>query len=355
MPKFFDIKAGKTALAHIEKNGLQPDDISVIPAAAGGPKWIALHAFDKYLMSHWFKDRDTPLHLVGASAGAWRMLCYCLPDPTEALDRFLQSYIEQSYKVWPTPDEVVAVLESIVHHTLGENGVEYLMIKDSLKKLYVISTQTKFPEKKNSKYKYPLGKIAVKNLISRRLIKNDVNRLVFTNSLSTPIIKEDRFNTINIPFDEANVKHALRSTGTIPMLMNPVNNIAGVDGLIWDGALIDYHIGLDYHTDKLVFYPHFAGEIIEGWFDKFTKWRKFNGAVLDKMILVSLSDSYIKSLPESKIPDRKDFETHFENEELRIKNWYEVAKRGEDIVQEFDDLWRSGKLIDHIESFYTSV
>jgi hypothetical protein len=350
LPKNFTIKAGKTALAHIKKRGLSPDDISVIPAAAGGPKWIALHAFDKYLMTEWFHDRKTPLHLVGASAGAWRMLCYCLPDPTEALDRFLQSYIEQSYKEWPTPDEVLAELESIVVHTLGDKGIEHLL-EDSVKKLYVISTQTTFPEKKNSKYRYPFGKIAIKNLISRSLIKHDVNRLIFTNASSTHIIKGDGFKTVQVPFDKNNIKNALRSTGTIPMLMNPVNNISGIDGLIWDGALIDYHIGLDYNTDKLVFYPHFSGSIIEGWFDKFVKWRKFNGAVLDKMILISPTDNYINSLPNSKIPDRKDFEIHFDNEELRIKNWYEVARRGEEMVQEFDDLWRRGNLINEIISF----
>ncbi len=350
MPKTFNIKAGPAAIEKIKKTGLQPEDISVMPAAAGGPKWIVLHAFDKYLMTNWFHDRKTPLHLVGASAGAWRMLCYCLQDPAKAIDRFLQSYVEQSYKEWPTPDEVVKELESIVAYTLGENGIEHLL-NDSFKKLYVISTQTKFPEKKGSKYRFPFAKIALKNLFSRSLIQNDVNRLVFTNTSSTQIIKEDSFKTIRMPFNKQNVKNALRSTGTIPMLMNPVNNIAGIDGLIWDGALVDYHIGLNYNTDKLVFYPHFASNIIEGWFDKFVKWRKFNGPVLDKMILVSPSDSYIKSLPDSKIPDRKDFETHFDNEEVRMKHWYEVARRGEEMVNEFDELWRSGKLVEEIISF----
>ncbi len=347
MPKTFQIKAGKTALQHIRKNGLSPDDISVIPAAAGGPKWIILKAFDEYLLSNWFQDRQKPLHLVGASAGAWRMLCYVLPNPQKALDRFLTAYVEQSYDTWPTTDEVTEKVIEIVKTTLGSDGIDALLTEQVFK-LNIISTKTNFKEKPGSKYRRKFIPIVVKNSISRKLVHHDFERVVFTNASNHTVIKKDRFKTIYQRFTKDNSISAIRSTGTLPIYMNPAVDIKGLNGLIWDGALIDYHIGLDYNDDGLIFYPHFADTIIEGWFDKFIPWRKFNGKVLDRMILLSPSAEFVKSLPDSKIPTREDFETYFDNKDQRIKNWYESAKRGEEMVMEFQELWESGKLVEHI-------
>lgn len=350
MPKTFTIRAGATALNHIKKNGLSPDDISVIPAAAGGPKWIALHAFDQYLLSNWFQGREKPLNLVGASAGAWRMLCYTLPDASAALDRFLKSYAEQSYDVFPTADELSEQFKEIMTSILGENGKEHLL-KENLRKLYIISTQTHFPTKENSKYRASFLKFALKNGISRKLLKSDIKRVVFTNSNNHQLIQKDGFDTNYFSFTKENTVSALRSTGTLPLLMSPVDDVAGVSGLLWDGALVDYHIGLNYQTDGLILYPHFSEQLIEGWFDKFLPWRKFNGAVLDKMIMISPSKEFVKSLPDSKIPDRKDFEIYMKDNLKRIRNWYEVANRGKEMAEEFDDYWKSGKLAEVIQGF----
>lgn len=350
MPKTFTINAGPIARKHIQEKGLSPEDISVIPAAAGGPKWIALHAFDKYLMQDWFNDRQTPLHLVGASAGAWRMLCYLMPDPTEALDRFLAAYAGQTYEVMPTREELSRILEEMMAGVLGQSGVARLL-EDKAKKLYVISSQTHFPKKENGNYKISFAKLILKNLVSRKWLQTDLERIVFTNSTRKDLLKEDGFLTKYLPFTEDNKLPALRSTGSIPLLMNPVEGIVPAPGLLWDGALIDYHMGLDYQTDGLIFYPHFTNKIIRGWFDKFLFWRKFRGAALDKMILISPSEDFVKSWPDSKIPDRKDFETYMKDNDRRIKNWYEVARRGKEMAEEFDSFWKAGKLPEIIQPF----
>jgi len=117
MPKTFTIKAGSKALQHIQSNGLQPKDISTIVGAAGGPKWIVLYGLDKYLINNWFDNVDQELHLVGSSAGAWRMLCYALENPMVAMDHFLESYIEQSYVQQPTQTEVTEKLKEIIRNS----------------------------------------------------------------------------------------------------------------------------------------------------------------------------------------------------------------------------------------------
>ena len=112
--------------------------------------------------------------------------------------------------------------------------------------------------------------------------------------------------------------------------------------------MIDYHICHQYQDEGLVFYPHFTDQLIPGWFDKFVPWRKFAGPFKDRMIVISPSKSFVQALPDQKTPDREDFNRYFDNNEQRIQNWYEVAKRGEDLAEEFDRLYKSGALVDHV-------
>jgi len=347
-PKTFRIKAGKSARKHIKENGLSPTDISVIPAAAGGPKWIVLHALDKYLTQEWFTDRKQVLHLVGASAGAWRMMCYATDNPSAALDRFLQSYVEQQYPSWPTGQEVSDKMDEIIRYSLGKDGIQQIL-NSSLKSLNVITTETNFKQIEGSVYKSQFARIAFKNMLSRSFMKSEVKRVVFTNGIGTSdLLIEDE---IPSRFQSMSIIHALKATGSIPMLMNPVTEIAAKDKMLWDGALVDYHIGLQYRSAGLVFYPHFTDRIIPGWFDKFVPWRKVGRNVTDNMIMIYPSDEFVASLPDQKIPDRKDFETYFDQKDKRIANWYEVAVKGKEIAEEFDSIYKSGELEDVIESF----
>lgn len=352
MPKTFRIKAGPSALRHIREHGLRPEDISVIPAAAGGPKWLVLYAFDKYLLSYWFQHRETPLHLVGASAGAWRMMCYAVTNSVDTLDRFLKSYVEQTYPEWPTGQEVSQKLKDILNYSLGEVGLQDLLSPNN-RLLHVITSQSSFKRKEGSKYKTQFAKIVLKNLMSRNWLNGELDRVIFSNTSQSENLFaiHDKINTMYKRFTSQNISEALRATGTIPMLMDPVTSIADSPQMLWDGALVDYHIGLEYSTPGLVFYPHFADRIIPGWFDKFTPWRKVDTRATDKMIMIYPSAEFVASLPDQKIPDRKDFETYFDQNETRISNWYEVAKRGEEMAEEFDDLYTSGALIDEIETF----
>lgn len=350
-PKTFRIKAGPTAVRHIKENGLHPSDISVIPAAAGGPKWIVLYAFDKYLMSQWFADRKAPLHLVGASAGAWRMMCYAVSDSLATIDRFLKSYVEQTYPEWPTGAQVSQKLKEILSFTLEKKGLDDIL-SPANKLLHVITSQTSFRPQKGSSYKTQFAKIVLKNVLSRNWLNGEIDRVIYSNDSQSETLFaiNDKIKTIHQSFSEKNISEALRATGTIPLLMDPVTSITSSPHMLWDGALVDYHVGLEYSLPDLVFYPHFSHRIIPGWFDKFTPWRKVDKRATDKMVLIHPSMEFVASLPDQKIPDRKDFEIYFDRKETRISNWYEVAKRGEEIAKEFDDLYTKGTLFDQIET-----
>lgn len=346
MAQNFIIRAGTKALQHIRNSGLSPQDISCIPAAAGGPKWIVLYAFDKYFLREWISKKHTATNLVGASAGAWRMLCYALDQPEQALSAFLHAYVEQRYQELPPPSVVSQNVIDILNQILATSSKEG-MWKADLKRLYVISSQSSFKLRSGSAYKKEFGTMAMKNLVARSFLKADLRRIVFTNSPHKPLV-EDAFHTNYVRFTKDNLIPALQSTGTLPIYMEPVSNVPEVDGLLWDGALIDYHICHQYQDEGLVFYPHFTDQLIPGWFDKFVPWRKFAGPFKDRMIVISPSKSFVQALPDQKTPDREDFNRYFDNNEQRIQNWYEVAKRGEDLAEEFDRLYKSGALVDHV-------
>ena len=119
--------AGVEALQHIRDHGLQPDDIQVVLGASGGPKWLALAAMDRYLLSEWFKHRTEPLHLLGTSAGAWRLSCFARNEPLAAHQRFLEAYVSQRYSAKPTPLEVAAECRRMLDLALGEQGISEIL------------------------------------------------------------------------------------------------------------------------------------------------------------------------------------------------------------------------------------
>ena len=63
--KALQIHAGATALKQLREHGLQPADVRIIPAAAGGPKGLVLNPLDRYLFGEWLAAR----HAHGAPAG----------------------------------------------------------------------------------------------------------------------------------------------------------------------------------------------------------------------------------------------------------------------------------------------
>ena len=98
---------------------------------------------------------------------------------------------------------------------------------------------------------------------------------------------------------EANFKQALLSSGSIPIVMEGVSDIDGIEGTFRDGGIIDYHLDIPFlpsEDDGLVLFPHFYQHITPGWFDKHLK-RKANPKHMENVVLVSPSQAFVESLP----------------------------------------------------------
>ena len=99
--KALRIHAGPLAYQHLAQRGLQPSDVGVVPAAAGGPKGSSWGRLTGFCLASGCRNLPSRLHLVGASIGAWRMATACLNDPVAALQRLEDAYVRQHYEVPP--------------------------------------------------------------------------------------------------------------------------------------------------------------------------------------------------------------------------------------------------------------
>lgn len=329
------IKAGSTARQILMERGLRPKDVRVLPSAASGPKWIVLYHLNRFLFTNWFPD-DHPLHLIGASAGAWQMACAAQPDPGSAFDRMFTAYIEQSYPQMPSQQEVSDKCMGIVKTILGKEGAEAIL-KNINRNLSVVTNRTLF-DVVPKKVKRQFIKVFFHNLLSRKRVNKFIERNIFSTQENPPLdLDRDIITTTKLnQLTSENAVPAITASGAIPTLMNPQVGLTGNDHLHWDGAFTDYHFGVPWKLeDGIILFSHYSKRIIPGWFDKYLSWRNPPKEWLDRLVLLYPTQSFVDALPNKKIPDRKDFETFFQKDDVRIQHWYNAAELGKGLLFDF--------------------
>jgi predicted acylesterase/phospholipase RssA len=321
-------RAGPGALEHVRERGIAPADIACIPAAAGGPKGLALLPLDRLLNREWLQPRVTEIELVGASIGAWRMAALAQPDAPAALDRLQQAYVRgQDYPSKPTPDEVAATCRRIARSVTGGRSPA---VREGVS-LTVITSRARGPLH-GTESKLAFARATLSNAVARERLAPYLERVLFVAGrpgfLREPF---DAFGLVSVPMDEGNAEDALLASGTIPLVCSPVRDIAGAPpGNYWDGALVDYHLLLPYPKltraggrRRLVLYPHFNDYVTPGWLDKHLPWRKAprGHPWLEDMLLVAPSPAFLARLPDGKLPDRQDFYRYGADHAGRIRAW----------------------------------
>jgi hypothetical protein len=323
----FVVRAGPRALRHLFDRGLAPGDIGCIPAAAGGPKGLALLPFDRLLLQHGWLPEESTVELIGASVGAWRMAALAQHEPLAALDRVQHAYVhEQGYSKRPTPTEVSAVCRRIA---VAARGDADLRCRPGVR-LAIVTSRARGPLH-GRESKLAFGRAVLSNAVSRSRLASYLERVVF-HAGSGPSVFDgeafDDFGLVRVTLDAVNTTDALLASGTIPTLASPVRDIAGAPaGFYWDGALVDYHLLLPYArlstADRIVFYPHFNDFVTPGWLDKHLPWRRSPRAHpwLDDMLLVAPAPAFLATLPHGKLPDRQDFYRFGPDHAGRIRAW----------------------------------
>ncbi|HQR56097.1 MAG TPA: patatin-like phospholipase family protein [Burkholderiaceae bacterium] len=321
---WIEVRAGERARRHIAQQGLAPADIACIPAAAGGPKGLVLMPFDRLLLGEWLPPA-AQIEFVGASIGAWRMAALAQADPLAALDRLQHAYVhEQNYGQSPTPKQVAAVCRGLARSVLANGG---LRIRAGAS-LSVLTARAQ--RGLQSRGRGAFARAALANAAGRRHLASHLRRVVFAagtaSQFRTPF---DAFGLERIALSAANTEDALLASGSIPIVCDPVSDIAGAPpGDYWDGGLIDYHLLLPYaDLERLVLYPHFVPWVTPGWLDKYLPWRARPRGHdwLSNVLLIAPSRAMLERLPKGKLPDRNDFYRYGTDHAARIRAWEQAV------------------------------
>jgi hypothetical protein len=325
----FVVHAGARAGAHVRANGLAPRDIACIPAAAGGPKGLALIPLDKLLFGAWLRDVEH-VELIGASIGAWRMAAAAMADPVAALERLSAGYLAQNYPRRPTTRYVSDECRKLARAVLG--GARAIAPRPGVA-LSIITTRARGVLQAD-RSKAAFARAALANTLSRARLAAHMERVVFRSAgAKFPAHAPDAFGLTTIALDERNAEDALLASGSIPLVCDPVPDIAGAPrGDYWDGGLIDYHLLLPYHElGGLVLYPHFVPHLTPGWLDKFLPWRRHSRVHpwLDNLLLLAPSPALLARLPNRKLPDRNDFHRYGADHAARMRDWTRAIAESE--------------------------
>ena len=367
--KALRIYAGPAARQHLEKNGLQPRDVGVVPGAAGGPKGLILGALDRFIFGNWLAQSAQPVHLVGASIGAWRMATACLNAPVAAFNRLEHDYIHQHYALQPGQKRPTA---DLVSEKFGKSLADFYggRVREVLEhpryKLHIVTSRGRHLLGREHKVATPLGYLGafLTNSLHRKAMGAWLERVVFsTQNAKLPFATTD-YRTRQVALTEANFQPALQASCSIPFVLRSVSNIAGAPpGAYWDGGITDYHLHLNYASDLiatdpikqcgsgqndsqnssqnsssdragLVLYPHFQKAVVPGWLDKGLKWRHKATGFLDNMVLLAPDPAWVKTLPNGKLPDRQDFTHYGADLQGRIKTWRAAVSQAEQLADE---------------------
>jgi len=340
------IHAGPKALAHIREHGLRPEHIGVIPGAAGGPKGLLLGPLDRFIFGDWLPRSGQPVDLVGASIGAWRMATACLKDPVSAFERLEHDYIHQHYELPPGHKRVTA---EHVSREFGRNLQAFYggrigeVLQHRRYRLHVVTSHGRHVLGQEHPLLTPLGYAGayLSNALARPALGVWLERVVFSSQGELPFGVDD-FRTRQHPLTEANFMPAVQASCSIPFVLQAVHDIPGASpGAYWDGGITDYHLHLDWQTpqdkpeSRIVLYPHFQRQVVPGWLDKALKWRHGATPCLDHTVVLAPNPEWIKTLPGGKLPCRKDFATHGQDLQARVKVWMTAVRAARQMADEF--------------------
>ncbi len=340
------IHAGPKALAHIRDHGLRPEHIGVVPGAAGGPKGLILGPLDRFIFGEWLAQSSQPVHLVGASIGAWRMATACLNQPVAAFQRLEHDYIHQHYELPPgqkrvTAEQVSREFGRSLQAFYGGRVAEVL--NHPRYRLHVVTSHGRHVLGREHPLLTPLGYAGayLSNALARSALGAWLERVVFSSQGELPFGTQD-FRTRHHALTEANFMPVVQASCSIPFVLQAVHDISGAPpGAYWDGGITDYHLHLDWQTPqdqpegRIVLYPHFQRQVVPGWLDKALKWRHSLTPFLDHTVVLAPNPEWVKTLPNGKLPDRKDFMAYGQDLAARVKVWNAAASAAQQLADEF--------------------
>jgi hypothetical protein len=349
MKQALTVLAGKKALARIERDGFKAEDVTLMVGASGGARCLVLNQLDRLLFGRLLKNRSTPLHLLGSSIGSWRFACGAQADPAAAFERLGVAYSGWRSRPGAGPRQFSNDSLAILKVMMSGNGVAEVLAHPRFR-LHIVTVRSRRVTAFEQPVLLGAGLLLAlaSNAVSRKSLGLFFERVLFSDQRDkAPFGEISDIPSCSVPLDQSNFMKALLASGSIPMIMDAVEDISGAPpGLYRDGGVTDYHFDMSFvQTDGLIFYPHYYPFLVPGWFDK-KLWRRVSGQQLDNLLLVTPSPEFVENLPFGKIPDRTDFTTM--DDAQRLPYWRRVVAEGERLADEFQHLVEKDLVADRL-------
>ncbi|WP_294000128.1 phospholipase [Sphaerotilus sp.] len=349
------ILAGPRARLHLAAHGLRPVDVRAVAAAAGGPKGLVLTPIDRFLFGQWLRGDGPPVHLVGASIGAWRMACAALPDPDAALARLARDYSTERYDPPPgerqSPRNVSQRFAALLDAQLAGRHAEVLA--HPRLRLHVVTSRGRhWLLRRERPWATGLGYAGafLGNLCSRRRLGGWLERVVFSDVREALPLPLDDLPTRHVPLTPDNLLPSILGSGSIPFWLDAVHDIPGAPrGAYWDGGITDYHLHWPWReiaatpeSGGLVLYPHFQPRLVPGWLDKGLRHRHRPTPWLDNLIVLAPDPAWAATLPGGKLPDRSDFKAWGKDHAGRARAWTTAVAESQRLADELAQWLQDG-------------
>jgi hypothetical protein len=185
------------------------------------------------------------------------------------MQRFEDAYIEQRYSETPDIHEITAKSREILRFALGESGVTDILQHPVLR-THVMTVRARgiAASEQRALLAASLFTAAGLNAISRRTRSIFFERALFFDPRELPPCHEATgFPMQRIRLGEENLEDVIVATGSIPLVLSGVKDIAGAaPGIYRDGGVIDYHLDLPHSvTDRMDFVNYTPAERIRIW------------------------------------------------------------------------------------------
>ena len=362
MENVLTLAAGPTALKHVRKHGLSPNDVNTIFGASGAAKWLAIAGLDKAIFDNWMADRTAtaPVDLYGTSVGAFKLAAAARRAPGRMLATLAQAYIAQSYSDALTSDTIAIETHKTLTRLLGDGsedmsrGISEILTSPHYH-LHIGAVRTH--GLLNSDWR--VGKIMaltlgfLRSASGRNALHGMVERAVFSDPRSNLCFEaRDGFPVYHRRLTEQNFYDALRASGTIPVYMEPVHFAEDPQHSYLDGGLLDYHPvpgSFWPTTDGIVLYPHFYDHFKIRWFDKFAPWAKAGSHLLQNVVMIAPHADFVRALPDAKLPTRQDFTKYRRREDVRFDKWQTIIRQSDVLGERFLELCKTGDIAAHIQ------
>jgi len=270
-----------------------------------------------------------------------------------AFEQLEHDYIHQHYELPPGQKRVMAEqvsrefgrsLQSFYGGRIGE------VLQHPRYRLHVVTSHGRHVLGREHPWLTPFGYAGayLSNALARPALGAWLERVVFSSQGELPFATGD-FRTRQHALTEGNFMPAVQASCSIPFVLQAVHDIPGAaPGAYWDGGITDYHLHLDWQTPtnspegRIVLYPHFQRQVVPGWLDKAFKWRHGPTRFLDNTVLLAPNPEWVQTLPNAKLPCRKDFATYGQDLQSRVRVWHGAATAAQQLADEFQSWLLSG-------------